>query len=162
MSENQDSESSSLTDLHPNEIPGRAIYPDKDGLWDVYHDDMVTVIAAPLKHRITCYGYVITEKDLSGKLDALLLKQKGIPPGPLYAKIKGGENVVAADGSVISPQDVLGKPRPGRKLVILGDTCDSSQIMAAALNADIIVHEATLEDDMEEKAVEQGHSTPSI
>mgnify|MGYP001794503926 CR=1 FL=1 len=158
----QDSVISAESKLHPNEVSGRTIFPNTDGLWEVYNDDALTVTAAPLEHRITCYGYVILEQDLPGKLDASLLKQKGIPPGPLYAKVKRGENIVAPDGSIISSKEVVGMPRPGRKLVILGDTHNSSRIKRVACNADVIVHEATLEDEMEEKAVEQGHSTPSM
>ena len=161
MLENWKPELSTTGELHPNELPGRTIFPNPEGVWEVCQDKTITVVAAPLKHRVTCYGYIIREQELPGKLDAMLLKQKGISPGPLYAKIKNGETVVAPDGSIISPEDVLGAPRPGCKVVILGDTCDSSQIMKMALGADVIVHEATLENEMEEKAIDQGHSTPS-
>lgn len=120
----------------------------------------MTVSAAILKHRILCFGYVIQEDCLPGKLDPILLKSKGIPVGPLYAKIKNGESIVAPDGTTIKPDDVLGSPLPGRKVVILGDTCQSGQISNMAINADVLVHEATNENAHQEKCVENGHSTP--
>ena len=148
--------------LHPSETSGRTICENDDGLWPVFQEGNLTVFAAPLKHRITCFGYVIQEQQLPGKLDPTLLKKRGIPPGPLYSKIKNGETITAPDGSFIMPKDVVGSPRPGRKVVILGDTCDSSRIVEIACDADVIIHEATLEDELKETCINHGHSTPGI
>ena len=81
--------------LHPSETTGRTIRENENGLWSVCQEENLTVFAAPLKHRIECFGYVIREKQHPGKLDPNLLKQKGIPPGPLYSKIKEGEAITA-------------------------------------------------------------------
>ena len=145
---------------HPNETLGRTIFENKDCSWHVCQESNLTVLAAPLKHRTMCFGYVVQEKQIPGKLDPSLLKQKGIPPGPLYSKIKNGESIIAPDGSQITPNEVMGPPRPGRKLVILGDTCDSSKIKTIAADADVVVHEATLEDELKEACIDYGHSTP--
>lgn len=146
--------------LHPDEKPGRTICEDSNGTWEVCKEGKLSVSAAVLRHRVICFGYVVQEDPLPGKLNPDLLKQKGIPPGPLYAKIKSGHSIIASDGSSISPAEVVGPSRLGRKLVVLGDTCDSSQIVELAADADVLIHEATQENEMEEKAVERGHSTP--
>lgn len=153
---------SASDNLHPNETSGRTIFEGDNGVWQVCQEGNLTVFAAPLKHRVTCFGYVIQEQQLPGKLDPDLLKLRGIPPGPLYGKIKNGETVTAPDGSLVIPADVLGPPRPGRKVVILGDTCDSSRIMDVASDADVVVHEATLENELMETCIDHGHSTPGI
>jgi ribonuclease Z len=46
--------------------------------------------------------------------------------------------------------------------VILGDTCDPTQISEIAKDCDVISHESTLEDDEQESCIQKGHSTPSM
>ncbi|XP_028409677.1 zinc phosphodiesterase ELAC protein 1-like [Dendronephthya gigantea] len=145
-----------------NNIQISQIFPTSKMTWNVFDNDNMAVSAAELKHRITCYGYVIQEGDLPGRLNAELLKSKGIPPGPLYAKIKSGQCIYTEDGSEIRPEDVLSPPPAGQKIVILGDTCNSEQIMNLAMNADVLIHEATNENSHQEKCIENGHSTPGM
>ena len=119
--------------------------------------------AVPIKHRIPCFGYVITEADKAGTLDVEKAKALGLQPGPQYAKLKSGESViVVGTGQEIKPADVLGESKRGRKIIVLGDTCDTTEIEAFSQNADAVVHEATMEDSLRDKAVEYGHSTPSM
>uniref|UniRef100_A0A8C6JMN6 Malic enzyme n=1 Tax=Melopsittacus undulatus TaxID=13146 RepID=A0A8C6JMN6_MELUD len=88
----------------------------------------------------------------------------GVQPGPLYGKLKNGSTVVLENGLTISPSDVLEDPIPGRKICILGDCSGVVGDAAAKLccGADVLVHEATLDDTQEEKAREHGHSTPKM
>ena len=143
-----------------NHIQTEQIFPTDQNIWNILEDNSMSVSAAILKHRIICFGYVIQEATQPGRLNAALLKSKGIAPGPLYARIKSGETIYTDDGLEIKPEEVLHPPCPGRKLVILGDTCDSQQITDFALNADVVVHEATNENAHQEKCIENGHSTP--
>ena len=66
-------------------------------------------------------------------------------------QLKGGNDVTLEDGTVVAAADCVGDPIPGRKVVILGDTCDSRQIADVARDADMLVHEATHDDDLHEK-----------
>jgi len=56
----------------------------------------------------------------------------------------------------------LGASRHGRKIVYTGDTGPSENLVRLAENADLLIHEATFEDEMKERAMEDGHSTPSM
>lgn len=143
-----------------NNIQISQVFPTNEMTWNVFDNGNMTVSAAEMKHRVTCYGYVIQESDLPGRLNAELLKSKGIPPGPLYAKIKSGKCICTEDGAVIRPEDVLSPPQAGQKIIILGDTCNSEQITNLAMNADVLIHEATNENSHQEKCKENGHSTP--
>eukprot|EP00192_Tetraselmis_astigmatica_P003287 CAMPEP_0117666794 /NCGR_PEP_ID=MMETSP0804-20121206/10580_1 /TAXON_ID=1074897 /ORGANISM="Tetraselmis astigmatica, Strain CCMP880" /LENGTH=597 /DNA_ID=CAMNT_0005474391 /DNA_START=22 /DNA_END=1815 /DNA_ORIENTATION=- len=95
------------------------------------------VSVAQLVHRVPCMGYCIQEANASVSVDSSLLSKHGISEDP-----KNFEAFV-----------------PGRKVVILGDTCDSTSIAALAKGADMVSHEATFSDGMEHKAMIAGHST---
>ncbi|NXW52635.1 RNZ1 protein, partial [Nyctiprogne leucopyga] len=88
----------------------------------------------------------------------------GVQPGPLYGKLKNGTAVVLENGVTISPSDVLENPIPGRKICILGDCSGVVGDVAVKLcsEAEVLIHEATLDDTQEEKAREHGHSTPKM
>ncbi|KAI9010249.1 beta-lactamase-like protein [Hyaloraphidium curvatum] len=120
------------------------------------------VSAAPLAHRIASFGFLIAEDPLPGKLDAAKCDALGVPRGKLLSELKSGRDVVLPDGREVRAAEVLGPSQPGRRIVILGDTCDSSQMAGLAADCDLMTHEATLEDGMEALAVERGHSTPSM
>lgn len=82
----------------------------------------------------------------------------------MYGKLKNGETITLENGQVVKPGDVLEPPIPGRKVCILGD-CSSllgEGGLKACREADILVHEATLANGHQERAVEHGHSTPSM
>lgn len=66
------------------------------------------------------------------------------------------------DGAWIHPEDVLGPNRPGRRLCLLGDTCDSIGIAPHAMGADVLVHESTFAAFKHSEAVFKGHSTSSM
>ena len=83
----------------------------------------------------------------------------GVPAGPERGALQRGEPVTLADGRVVTPDEVLGPPRRGRKVSITGDTAPSSDVVEAVRNADVLVHEATFLEDEQERARETLHST---
>lgn len=125
-------------------------------LWE---DGKFRVEAANLQHRMDCYGFRIVEKDKTGRLDADRLRELGVPPGPLYGRLKSGETVTLPDGRVVDGSKLVGPPISGRVIAILGDTrkCDAS--VQLAKKADVLVHEATFSADKAELAREFYHST---
>ena len=76
------------------------------------------------------------------------------------------------DGQVITHEDALVPARPGRKIVILGDTCDATSLLGPSEDADIVIHEATnayipgvdstSEQQVQKDTVSHGHSTPQM
>ncbi|MDO7904934.1 ribonuclease Z [Paenibacillus sp. JX-17] len=125
----------------------------------IFEDDQFVVESALLDHRIDSYGYRITEKDRPGKLDLEQLKQHGVKPGPIYGKLKRGEAVELGDGLVLHPHQVLGSPKKGRIVTILGDTRPAPNVVPLARGADVLVHEATFLHELVDTAYEYHHST---
>lgn len=125
----------------------------------VFDDHRFCVEAKLLQHRVPCFGYRIIQKDLPATLDIDKLQQDGIHIGSFYSSLKEGKTVTLEDGRVIDGRDYQGDIRKGKKLAILGDTipCDAS--VELANDVDLLVHEATQEDALSEKALERGHST---
>eukprot|EP00092_Neocalanus_flemingeri_P075943 GFUD01094152.1.p1 GENE.GFUD01094152.1~~GFUD01094152.1.p1 ORF type:complete len:244 (+),score=69.96 GFUD01094152.1:368-1099(+) len=130
--------------------------------WNVLEDPQFVVFAAALKHRIPSFGFIIEEKSSPGKLDSKKLLDIGITPGPIFGKLKNGVKVKLDSGEELDPADFVGPDVPGRKVAVMGDTCDSSEILPIAQDVDVLVHEATMENNLLEKCVEFGHSTPNM
>lgn len=122
----------------------------------VFDDGDYQVRAYPLNHPVECYGYRVEEHDKPGALNAAALQADGVKPGPLFQRLKHGETVTLEDGRVINGQDYLAPPQPGKKLAIFGDTAPCPSALRLAGGVDVMVHEATLEAAMEEKANSRG------
>ena len=99
------------------------------------------------------------EHDKPGALDARRLVAAGVVPGPLFQQLKAGEQVTLADGRVINGADYLSPATPGKKVAIFGDTAPCDAALEMARDVDVMVHEATLEAAMAEKANSRGHSS---
>jgi ribonuclease Z len=118
------------------------------------------IVAFAVDHRGSrSLGYSIVEDDRKGRFNPDRARELGIPEGPLWGDIHRGRSVTLADGRVIEPSALVGAPRPGRKVVISGDTRPCAATVEAARDADLLVHEATFGDEEAARAIETGHST---
>lgn len=113
------------------------------------------------KHSTQSLAYAFIEKPRPGRFHPEKATALGVPKGPLWSTLQRGLEVILPEGRIVRPLDVMEPPRPGRKIVYSGDTRPSERIADLAKNADILIHEATLSDELTEKAEEEGHSTPS-
>jgi ribonuclease Z len=117
--------------------------------------DGYVVSAVPVSHGTRpAFGYAIVEDARPGHLDAALAERLGVEPGPDFGRLQRGETV---DG--VSPEQVMGPEREGRKIVLSGDTEPCESLSIAAHEADVLVHEATFVDDEMDRARETSHST---
>jgi ribonuclease Z len=116
------------------------------------------VVPFRVSHGGKAFGWAVVEHERLGRFNAGKAREMGIPEGPLWGKLHHGHDV-EVDGRTITAAEVVGDARPGRKLVISGDTrpCQATREMAA--NADLLVHEATFAQDEAERAAHTGHST---
>ena len=128
--------------------PGTAL--DRDGY------ELVTF---PVEHGLHSIGYALVEHPRPGRFDVDAASRLGVPEGPERGALQAGRTVTLADGRAVTPDMVLGAERPGRKVVLAGDTAPAQSVLEASRGADVLVHEATFLHEEEERARETAHST---
>jgi ribonuclease Z len=118
-----------------------------------------TIEGFAVEHGTEALGYTIAETKRPGRFDVAVADALGVPDGPARGLLQAGEEVTVPSGRTVTPADVLGEPRPGRKVVLTGDTAPSPLVVQAAHDADLLVHEASFLADEAERARETMHST---
>ena len=119
-----------------------------------------SIVAFPVDHRGSAsLGYALLEEERKGRFNPDMARELGIPEGPLWGNIHRGLAVSLPDGRLIEPSVLVGPRRPGRTVVITGDTRPCPETVEASRNADLLIHEATFGDEEAERALETGHST---
>jgi len=126
----------------------------------VCEEDEYTVQAVWANHVIPSLAYAFVEKSRPGKFYPERAKALGVAEGPLWSELQHGRAVKLPKGRVVKPEDVTGKPRPGRKIVYTGDTRPFKDFAKFAAGADLLIHDSTFDDELAERAEEDGHSTP--
>jgi len=124
---------------------------------DVPHDDY-EVRPFEAKHSARANGYALVEAERPGRFDPDAAAAAGVPEGPAYAALQRGETVEGKAGPV-GPDRVMGPSRPGRSIVLTGDTAPSPGTVSAAADADLLVHDASFAEEEVQRAAETGHST---
>jgi ribonuclease Z len=112
-----------------------------------------------VKHNVPAFSYCLEEHQRPGKFNKAKALELGIPVGPLFSKLQCGQTITLANGKKITPGMILGPSRRGRKIVISGDTMPCEEMIAFSKNADVLVHEATFDSELEDIAKEYGHTT---
>jgi ribonuclease Z len=121
------------------------------------------VLCAPLDHRLFCLGFALREKLRPGRFSVAAATALGVPMGELFGRLQRGETVEApvADGSArrVTPEQVLGPPRPGLAVAYCTDTRPTEAAVELSRGADLLIHEGTFDATMAEEAAAKGHST---
>jgi ribonuclease Z len=138
-------------------VVGRVSYPLEPvelAAGDAVERDGYRVAAFAVKHRVPAHGYVVFEDERPGRFDAELAARLGVRPGPDFGRLQRGESV---DG--VAPDQVVGPSRPGRKVVVSGDTAPCESLVVAAHDAELLVHEATFVEEELARAAQTDHTT---
>jgi ribonuclease Z len=116
------------------------------------------VRAFAVEHSVRAHGYVLVEADRPGRFDPEAAKRLGVEEGPDFAALQRGERVEGAVGP-IEPGDVMGESRPGRTVVVTGDTAPCHATVEAARGAELLVHDSSFAEEEAQRAADTGHST---
>jgi ribonuclease Z len=126
---------------------------------DVLERPEYNLVTFPVAHTVQALGFALVEHPRPGRFDVEAADALGVPSGPERGLLQAGESITLDDDRVITPDEVLGPPRPGRKIVLSGDTAPSTTVVEAARGAEVLVHEATFLDEERDRAQETGHAT---
>lgn len=119
-----------------------------------------SVVAFPLTHRVTSHAWLVTEADRPGHFDAEKASALGVAAGPDFGRLRRGESVTLEDGTIVAPDDLVGPPQRGRRIVVAGDNSDPVRLLTATGAVDVLVHEATYTEPIVESiGDDHGHST---
>jgi ribonuclease Z len=127
----------------------------------VYSHKEYEIFAEWADHSIPAFAYSFVEKPRPGKFYPEKAEALCIPEGLLWSKLQQRLAVKLSNGRVVEPEEVVGPPRPGRKIVYTGDSRYSRVLVKFSMEADLLIHDCTFDDGLIERAKEDGHSTPS-
>ncbi len=125
---------------------------------DVVPAEEYEIQAFEAAHSARANGYALVEAERPGRFDVEAAKRLGVPEGPAFARLQAGEEVQGTSGAV-RPEEVVGPGRPGRTVALTGDTSPSPATVAAAADAELLIHDASFAEEEAQRAVETGHST---
>src|SRR4051795_1286642 len=114
--------------------------------------------AFAVEHRMKALGYAYVEPERPGRFDVAAARRLGIEDDRDFGRLQRGETV-AVDGSEITPDQVMGEARAGRKVVITGDTAPCEMTRIAAHAAQLLIHDGSFADEEAARSMETGHST---
>lgn len=128
----------------------------------VFQNNNLSVECLPLDHGVATFGFRICESQRPGRLHVDRLKALGVPEGPIYGRLKSGEEVLLPDGRTIKGRDYCDPPIRGRILTICLDTFPCENAVKLARDADLLIYEATYGEELRERALERKHSTAAM
>ena len=114
----------------------------------VHEGDGFYIRAFPLQHTKTCVGYTLEELQRPGEFNPQKAKELNVPVGPLWSKLQSGESVVSSDGKTVTPEQVMGAPRSGRKVSYVTDTLYMPSIAKEVQGSDLLFCEGMFEDSL--------------
>ena len=125
----------------------------------LFEGDDFSVSAFPVHHRgPDCFGYLFEERSRRPFLPKKA-EQLGIPPGPLRRKLVAGQSIELPEGEVVEPDQVLGPARPGTRMVHIGDSGRTDNLLEICHQADLLVIEATYLNEEAQMARDFAHLT---
>ncbi|QNF35621.1 ribonuclease Z [Adhaeribacter swui] len=124
----------------------------------IFEDKFITVHTLPMQHRIPCCGFIFREKP---KLRHLVKeKLPNFLTPPQLIRLKHGEDIYAENGELlVANADVTREPNYSRTYAYCSDTRYKEDILPYIKHVDLLYHEATFLDELQQQAAYTMHST---
>ncbi len=129
-----------------------------EGDQSIYEDTQLWMETIAMEHRLPAFGLLIREKPSPRKIKKGTIKKHKIPIEQM-AEIKGGKDLIKADGTRIPNALITSDPPPARSYAWCSDTAYTEQFLPQIQGVDLLYHEATFLHDKADIAREKTHST---
>ncbi len=125
---------------------------------EIFQNHKIRINTFPLQHRIPCTGFVIAEQTAKRKILAEKLPSN-FPPA-YFKLLQNGEDVTdELSGKIYPNHEYTIEPEPAKTLAYASDTIYDQSIVQYIKNSDLLYHEATFINELEDRARETFHST---
>ena len=126
----------------------------------IYTDKRVEVISFPVKHSIPTCGFLFREIQKPANIKKEMIKEYQIPLNKIK-EIKSGADFVTSDGKTIPNKDLTIPPPKPRSYAFCTDTALHFPNIDIIKEVDLLYHETTFPESMQEFANKTYHSTTS-
>jgi ribonuclease Z len=126
---------------------------------EVYRGEGYSIRSFPLRHSKVCVGYSLVEEPRPGVFFPDKAVETGVPRGPMWGLLQSGQEVSLDNGTVVTPDMVMGEKRTGRKVSYVTDTTWRDSIPGEIADSDLLICEAMFGEDLAESAKEKKHLT---
>ena len=124
----------------------------------IFEDRSITITTIPLKHRIPCCGFLISEKPRPNHIIREMIDFFKVPISELN-RIKNGADFTTSDGVVIPNSRLTTPSDPPRKYAYCSDTMYNEDMIDQIKDVDLLFHEATFAETEEKRSKQTMHST---
>lgn len=123
-----------------------------------YEDDKVQIYSIPLKHKITCCGFLFKEKPKPRRINVETTKKYNVPKYYMN-KLKLGEDYVTTEKEIIKNEELTHSPLPQLSYAFCSDTSYREEIIEIIEEVSLLYHEATFTEEHADRAKKTLHST---
>ena len=124
----------------------------------LFEDEKIQVKSFPLKHSIACCGFLVEERQLERRMISEAIMEHKIPVNCIPG-IKAGGDFTKSDGTIISHWELTKSAHRARSYAFCSDTAYSEDIVPIIQGVDLLYHEATFKNDLQDRAAYTFHST---
>ena len=125
----------------------------------VFQGDGYAIHSFPLRHSRVCVGYTLVEDPRPGEFHPERAVAAGVPRGPLWSRLQDGAEVSLDNGRVVTPAEVMGPPRRGRKFTYMTDTLPLESAIPHIADSDLLISEGMFTEEHRETAYAKKHMT---
>ena len=126
----------------------------------IFEDRSIEVWSLPLHHRVPCCGFLFREKPCLPHIRREMIDAFHIPLSQIN-NIKAGASWTTDDGTLIPHENLTTPADPPRSYAYCSDTAYMPELAPLVRGCNLLYHEATYPDELEDQAREYCHSTAS-